>query len=132
MVWQETKRGTRYLPMGTLPLRAVALVLVWGAYLAWLLAPGGAALLPQLPRYWGLVPPALLVWLVCTYGATYGALALAATPPLHAQSAVSDAHARRPEVLGRPGAVPALGDLPLTLVNAAQLARLRSGAEAAR
>ena len=112
--------------MGAIPLHALALVLAWGAYVAWLLAPEGAlGALLLAARYWGLVPPALLVWLVCSYGATYGALALAATPPLRALSALSDAHARRPEVQGRPGAVPALGDLPLTLVNKAQLARLR-------
>ena len=132
-------QARRRCPCAPLPLRAALLLLCWGAYLAWLLAPEGAPLLRALPaRLWGQLPPGALVCAVCTYGAAYGALALAANPPLEARGALWDGHARRPAVLA-PAAggtsAPALGDLPVTLVNRAQLAaalaRGREGREGA-
>ncbi len=118
------------------PLHAALLLLCWGAYLAWLLAPEGAPLLRALPpRLWGLLPPGALVCAVCTYGAVYGALALAVNPPLDARGALCDGHARRPALLAASGAgasAPALGDLPVTLVNRAQLAAVLAQRREAR
>lgn len=40
--------------------------------------------------YWALALPALLIFVVSTYGAVYGALALACNPPLTALSSAWD------------------------------------------
>ena len=109
-------------------LSAAALVLLWALYIAALLAPEGSPLLAQLPsRFWALLPPALLVCLVCSYGAVYGALAVALAPPLDATCALWDAHSQRPALAPsglqgqREPVIPGVGDLPITLVNKAQL-----------
>ena len=111
---------------GTLLCATVSLCLFWLLYLLWLF-PEILGLAPTC--YWGLVPPGLLVWIVCTYGLTYGALAMALNPPLDTLGALWDAHSARPCVApaGRDCATPALGDIPLTLVNKAQMLQLQRG-----
>ena len=102
------------------------IVALWALYLYWLFAPDSHAVLALLPaRYWALAPPALLVYAVCAYGATYGAAAAAAAPALDALGALWDAHSAAPSAGGGAALAPAAGDLPLTLVNRAMLAGRR-------
>lgn len=106
-------------------------------YLLWALAPPralAALRLDFLPaRYWALVPPALLVVAVCSYGALYGALALALTPPPRAPSTLGDAFSRPPARRAAPrGAVPDFADVPAARIAAALFLRARADAGAPR
>lgn len=73
--------------------------LAWICYLLWAYLPEhvlhdvGVSYYPN--KYWAIAAPATLVAAVCTYSTVYGAIGLAANPPLSSRDTLADGYSKR-------------------------------------